>query len=106
MSFGLRRWVFVLTLAAGATAFPSTAYAADCPSGYTLVIYDGARLHRAPALNSPVDGVYYRTHDYHINGFQPGWVNLTDDTTGVTGFVNDSVAHCAGITVPQHARHE
>ncbi|MEV0700030.1 hypothetical protein AB0I53_19280 [Saccharopolyspora sp. NPDC050389] len=77
-----------------------------CPPGTALSIQDGARIHRAADLQSPVDGVYYKAHSYRVHQLvggtptTPDWVNLTDDTTRVTGWVHGGVAGCLGLTPP------
>ncbi|WP_010310251.1 hypothetical protein [Saccharopolyspora spinosa] len=78
----------------------------SCPAGYTFSIQDGARIHRSNDLKSPVDGIYYTHHDYRVHQFlggtatTPHWVNLTDVTTAVSGWVNGSVATCFAPTSP------
>ncbi|MGW3473092.1 hypothetical protein ACWDKQ_32570 [Saccharopolyspora sp. NPDC000995] len=78
----------------------------SCPAGYSFSIQDGARIHRSNDLKSPVDGIYYTHHDYRVHQFlggtstTPHWVNLTDVTTGVSGWVNGSVATCFALTSP------
>jgi hypothetical protein len=75
----------------------------SCPTGYGLFIEDGARIHRTSDANSPVDGLFYTTHRYWVHQFiggtptLPDWVNLTDQTTGVTGFIQGSVAYCVDL---------
>ncbi|TDD41371.1 hypothetical protein [Saccharopolyspora elongata] len=92
----------ILMLGLTATAHAEGA----CPPGTALSIQDGARIHRAADLKSPVDGVYYKAHAYRVHQFvggaptTPEWVNLTDDTNGVTGWVHGSVAACLGLTPP------
>ncbi|MGI8311684.1 hypothetical protein [Saccharopolyspora hattusasensis] len=78
-----------------------------CPAGYAMSIGDGARIHRSPDLNSPVDGIYYTEHAFRVHQFVggtpglPDWVNMTNDNTGVTGWVHGSMAACLGLTPPQ-----
>ncbi|KAA5825451.1 hypothetical protein F1721_32980 [Saccharopolyspora hirsuta] len=95
------------TLAATALGGLNPAHAEGaCPPGSWLEIDNGARIHRSSDLNSPVDGLYYRTHGFELHqvlgtpGTQPEWVNITDLTTKVTGWVHGSAAPCLAQTSP------
>lgn len=100
----------IVTIAGLLFSSPGTAHAANpCPPGFGFTVNDGARIHRFPDLKSPVDGLYYSSHSYRVNRFiggaptTPEWVDFTNTTTGVSGFVHGSVAGCAGLTPPRSA---
>ncbi|MGW5643685.1 hypothetical protein [Saccharopolyspora sp. NPDC003762] len=108
-----KKWSATVNLTAAAgilmLGLAGTAHAEGaCLPGTALSIQDGARIHRTADLQSPIDGVYYKDHAYRVHQLvggaptTPDWINLTDDTTHVTGWVHGSVAACLGLT-PPHA---
>ncbi|RKT86395.1 hypothetical protein SAMN05421805_10636 [Saccharopolyspora antimicrobica] len=104
------RTTVLLAATLAATTFGGTtspAYAeGPCPAGSWLDIESGARIHRSSDLASPVDGIYYKGHQVRIRqvlgspGVTPEWVNITDLTTNVTGWVHGSVTSCLASTSP------
>jgi uncharacterized protein YraI len=97
------RTALALVAAAGftlAVAAPTPAAAAVCPQTPTnntntaaSFTGDGVNIRTGPSTSCTSKGLGYRVHSvtYHCEG--SGWVYLTDNTTGVTGWSSGAFVH-------------